>query len=207
MPMDEEPRSANRQWVSRAGEKLDHALSSFGFDVSGLRCADFGCSTGGFTDCLLQRGAAHVCAIDTGYGVLDWKLRNDRRVDVMERSNVLHAPCRGEPFDLIVIDVGWTPQSKVLPVAQNWLALDGSVISLIKPHYELSATMSGRGHAILDDEKAMAVFEQTLDSMPSLGWEVIAHTPSPIRGAKSGKGRKGAGNLEFLALIRLLTDD
>lgn len=202
--MADESKPPGRRWVSRAGEKLDHALSDFTLDVNGLRCADFGCSTGGFTDCLLQRGASHVIAVDTGYGVLDWKLRQDDRVEVMERSNVMHLSCPGNLVDLIVIDVGWTPQSKVLPIAAQWLKPGGQVVSLIKPHYEASARARGQGQAILEDHEAHEAFQGTLQSMPALGWEVVAHTPSPIRGAKSGKARKGAGNLEFLALIRPL---
>ena len=190
-----------RKWVSRAGEKLDHALEVFSMDVSGLQCADFGCSTGGFTDCLLQRGASNVIALDTGYGILDWKLRQDDRVEVRERSNVLHATPPDTPVDLVVIDVGWTPQARVLPVASKWIGNGGRVISLIKPHYELSADTKGRGPSRLEDDQAHQAFEQTLAKLPDWGWKVVAHTPSPIRGAKSGKGRKGAGNLEFLAMI------
>ena len=200
MPDDQKPQG--KRWVSRAGEKMDHALTTFGLDVTGLRCADFGCSTGGFTDCLLQRGAASVIAVDTGYGVLDWSLRQDDRVDVRERSNVLHATPPEDPVDLVVIDVGWTPQARVLPVAANWIGPGGRVISLIKPHYERSAETRGRGPVRLEDEDARLAFEETLSRMPGLGWEVLAHTPSPIRGAKSGKGRKGGGNLEFLAMIQ-----
>lgn len=202
--MPEGANTPGRRWVSRAGEKMDHALSTFGLDVEGLRCADFGCSTGGFTDCLLQRGARRVICIDTGYGVLDWKLRQDDRVEVMERTNVMHLPPPEHPVDLIVIDVGWTPQSKVLPIAAEWLADGGQVISLVKPHYEVSAKTRGQGHARLEDDEAAEAFRDTLDRMPDWGWDVVAHTPSPIRGAKSGKGRKGAGNLEFLAQIRPL---
>ena len=106
-----------RPFVSRAGAKLDHALDAFGFEVSGLRCADFGCNVGGFTDCLLQRGAERVVAIDTGYGVLAWKLRNDDRVEVRERTNALHADPPDEPLDLVVIDLAWTPQRLALPAA------------------------------------------------------------------------------------------
>ena len=124
-------------FVSRAGLKLAHALDEFGIDVTGLICADFGCNIGGFTDCLLQRGAKLVYAIDTGYGTLAWKLRSDSRVIVMERTNALHAPPpaeekRGrEPFsekgsrplfcDLVVIDLGWTPQRLAVPAALRWL--------------------------------------------------------------------------------------
>lgn len=204
MPGDPSPSS--RQWVSRAGEKLDHALKTFSMDVTGLRCADFGCSTGGFTDCLIQHGAAHVIALDTGYGVLDWSLRQDDRVEVRERSNVLHATPPDDRVDLVVIDVGWTPQAKVLPVAANWILTGGHVISLIKPHYEHSVDARGRGPARLEDDQASETFQKTLAKMPDWGWRVMAHTPSPIRGAKSGKGRKGAGNLEFLALIERLSE-
>src|SRR5579864_3600866 len=96
-------------FVSRAGSKLDHALTTFVIDVSAKICADLGCSTGGFTDCLLQRGAAKVFAVDTGYGVLDWKLRNDPRVVVMERTNAMHVNLP-ESVDLVSIDVAWTKQ-------------------------------------------------------------------------------------------------
>src|SRR6478672_7605375 len=95
---------SNRTFVSRAGRKLDHAIASFAMEVSGLACADLGCSTGGFTDCLLQRGAVKVFAVDTGYGVLDWMLRKDPRVVVMERTNAMHVEI-SEPVDLVTIDV------------------------------------------------------------------------------------------------------
>ena len=113
-----------RQFVSRAGLKLEHALREFCVDVAGFVCADFGCNIGGFTDCLLQHGAARVVAIDTGYGVLDWKLRNDPRVVVMERTNVLHAakPQAAGSIDLVVIDLAWTPQRHSIPAALRWLA-------------------------------------------------------------------------------------
>ena len=197
-----------RQWVSRAGAKLDHALNTFGFDVDGKRCADFGCSTGGFTDCLLQHGAREVVSLDTGYGILDWKLRQDDRVEVRERTNVLHASLPDDPVDLVVIDVGWTPQSKVLPVARQWLAPDGHIISLVKPHYERSAAGGGHGsdHGILDDETAHRILDETLKGLPDMGWLVLGQATSPLRGAKSGKRKKGAGNLEFLALLKPLSE-
>src|ERR1019366_10657003 len=103
-------------FVSRAGLKLDHALTAFDLNVSQKICADFGCSTGGFTDCLLQRGAAKVFAVDTGYGVLDWKLRNDPRVVVMERTNAMHVRLP-EKVDMVTIDVAWTRQRSILPAA------------------------------------------------------------------------------------------
>ena len=192
-----------KRWVSRAGEKLDHALRIFDLDVTGRRCADFGCSTGGFTDCLLQHGATEVIAVDTGYGVLDWSLRQDPRVVVRERTNVLHADPPDSGVELLVIDVGWTPQARVLPAAELWLAPEGRVVSLIKPHYERSSR-PGRSQPLrgqLDDVEAHAVLEETLQGLPEIGWDVLGETCSPIRGAKSGKGKSGAGNLEFLALL------
>ncbi len=123
------------EFVSRGGQKLDHALAALGIGVTGKICADLGCSTGGFTDCLLSHGAAKVYAVDTGYGVLDWKLRKDSRVVVMERVNAMHAELP-EAMEIITIDVGWTRQRHILPSARRMLAPDGVVISLVKPHYE-----------------------------------------------------------------------
>src|SRR5262245_12931313 len=134
MPIHE---SANSPFVSRAGLKLDHALREFGVNVKEWVCADFGCNVGGFTDCLLQRGAAKVFAIDTGYGALAWKLRNDSHVVVMERTNALHASPPPSGVDLVVIDMAWTPQRLAIPAALKWLHQEGRIITLVKPHYEL----------------------------------------------------------------------
>ena len=131
-------KTKNRKFVSRAGEKLEHGLNAFDLAVDGFVCADFGCNVGGFTDCLLKRGAARVHAIDTGYGTLAYSLRSDDRVNVMERTNALHAEVV-EPVDLVVIDLAWTPQAKSIPVALTWLKPSGRILTLIKPHYELSA--------------------------------------------------------------------
>src|ERR1700755_535801 len=125
-------------FVSRAGQKLDHALTTFQIDVSTKTCADLGCSTGGCTDCLLQRGAVKVYAVDTGYGVLDWKLRKDPRVVVMERTNAMHLYLPGE-VDLITIDVSGPRQRNILPSALSFLRNNGAIVSLIKPHYEAPA--------------------------------------------------------------------
>src|SRR5580658_1541041 len=127
------PRVA--EFVSRAGLKLEHALAAFAVDVGAKICADFGCSTGGFTDCLLQRGAAKVFAIDTGYGVLDWKLRKDPRVVVMERTNAMHVELP-KAIQILSIDVGWTRQRNILHSAARVLGPGGIVITLVKPHYE-----------------------------------------------------------------------
>src|SRR5436190_9218733 len=151
--------SCAMKFVSRAGQKLDHALTTFAIDVSGKTCADLGCSTGGFVDCLLQRGAKKVYAIDTGYGVLDWKLRNDPRVIVMERTNAMHVSLP-EPVEIVTIDVAWTKQKHILPAAARLLAHGGAVVSLIKPHYEAHPDLLRRG--VLPDEQiesVMKIFE------------------------------------------------
>src|SRR5215467_13590065 len=123
------------RFVSRAGQKLDHALATFSLDVTGFVCADFGANAGGFTDCLLQRGALKVYAIDTGYGALEWKLRKDPRVVVMERTNAMHVDLP-EKIGAVTIDVAWTKQRHILPAARRMIAADGVCVTLIKPHYE-----------------------------------------------------------------------
>jgi 23S rRNA (cytidine1920-2'-O)/16S rRNA (cytidine1409-2'-O)-methyltransferase len=185
-------------YVSRGGLKLRHGLDHFGIDVTGLTCADLGCSTGGFTDCLLQAGAARVISVDTGYGVLAWKLRQDPRVEVHERANALHL----EPtaaVDLVVIDLGWTPQRLCIPAALRWLRPGGGIITLIKPHYEAAklAGASTRG-GVLAEAEAEAIRDRTLAELPELGVEVVGVTRSPITGSKGAK----RGNVEYLALLR-----
>ncbi|MGD9690564.1 MAG: SAM-dependent methyltransferase [Phycisphaerales bacterium] len=185
-------------FVSRGGLKLRHALDVLALSPRELRCADLGCSTGGFTDCLLQAGAARVHAVDTGFGVLAWKLRQDPRVVVHERRNALHLD-PPEPVDLVVIDLGWTPQRLCIPAALRWLAPAGRVLSLIKPHYE-DKPLAEQHRGILPDALAESVALRVLDAMPALGVRVLAHTRSPIRGsAGSGEGR---GNHEWLALLQ-----
>ncbi|MEE2719201.1 MAG: SAM-dependent methyltransferase [Planctomycetota bacterium] len=195
------------EFVSRAGVKLSHALEAFGLDPGGLRCADFGCNIGGFTDCLLKRGAESVTALDTGYGVLDWTLRNDPRVDVRERTNVLHAEPPSTSVDLVVIDVGWTPQRRVLPVALQWLGGSGRIVTLVKPHYELDPERK-RTHLIdgrLEDDIAAAVLQEVVDAAPTVGARVLDQVRSPIRGGKSSR-KTGVGNAEFLLLLEPLSD-
>ena len=179
-------------FVSRAGLKLDHALTEFNVDVTGLICADFGCNTGGFVDCLLSRGAAKVFAIDTGYGVLDWKLRNDPRVVVMERTNAMHVKL-AEKVDLISIDVAWTRQKNILPSAIANLKPTGTIVTLIKPHYQAAANQLRKGILLL--EMMESVLAETAIEIQSAGLQIINQTKSPITGAK--------GNIEFLAMLRL----
>lgn len=196
-------------FVSRAGIKLAHGLDHFQLDVAGLTCADFGCNVGGFTDCLLQRGAAHVYAIDTGYGVLDYRLRIDNRVTVMERTNALHAEPPDARVDLVTIDLAWTPQRYAIPAALGWLKSGGRIVTLIKPHYELTEDQkqSLLVNGLLQPDDARAVLDRVLQAMPDLGVKVVDHVQSPITGKKSSSkpvepGRIGAGNIEFLALCQ-----
>ena len=194
---------ADHPFASRGGLKLDAALAASGIDVTGLVCADLGCSTGGFVSCLLHRGASKVYAVDTGYGVLDYRLRQDDRVVVMERSNALHAEPK-EPVDLVTIDLGWTKQDKALAAALSWLSPAGKIITLIKPHYEQprdTPQRRGKGKAKpepMDDDTAHAVARRVLtqvDGDEALGLTVLGHCESPIRGAKGG-------NMEVLAWLR-----
>jgi len=182
------------RFVSRAGFKLHHALETFGVRVDGLDCADFGCNAGGFTDCLLQRGARRVAAIDTGYGMLDWRLRNDSRVEVQERTNALHAPVPKGGVDLVVMDLAWTCQRHSVPAALRWLRPNGRIITLIKPHYESQGSeRKALVKGALPPEVAAAVIARVLDSMPELGAQLLADSPSPLMG--------GGGNSEHLALL------
>lgn len=203
------PAPAPIPYVGRGGLKLRHALDTFAIDPTGLVCADFGCNIGGFTDCLLQAGAARVYAVDTGYGALAYKLRIDPRVVVMERTNALHSDRPGDapPIHLIAIDMGWTPQRLCIPAALRWLRSPGSdpargrIITLIKPHYEASdgpeKPLLKKG--ILEAEHGHAVLARVIDSLPLLGVTVLATCDSPIQGG-AGKGNS-AGNTEYLALL------
>jgi 23S rRNA (cytidine1920-2'-O)/16S rRNA (cytidine1409-2'-O)-methyltransferase len=187
-------------FVSRAGLKLEHALTTFDFDVAGLTCADLGCNVGGFSDCLLQRGATHVHAVDTGYGTFAWKLRSDTRVTTLERTNALHA----EPpvqADLVVVDLGWTPQKLALPAAKKWTN-GGHIITLIKPHYELTKEekLSENVGEGLTEEAIARVIARVKTMCQELSLELLGETLSPIRGKKSSK--KGSGNSEYLLLLK-----
>ncbi len=204
---------AKRRFVSRAGEKLDFALDAFELDVSGMVCADFGCNVGGFTDCLLQRGARSVYAVDTGYGELAWTLRKDERVTVMERTNALYCDPPEGGVDLVTIDVAWTPQELSVPAAFKWLRPSRGdeepwpgpcVVSLLKPHYEqqklqqLQKNLRGRKGGrkpigLLSDEKVHDICAKICQRLSSRGAEVLAIMRSPLR----GKG----GNAELLMLI------
>jgi 23S rRNA (cytidine1920-2'-O)/16S rRNA (cytidine1409-2'-O)-methyltransferase len=210
--MSETPEQTNEQpdepvFVSRGGLKLHKALIELPFDPSGLLCGDFGCSTGGFTDCLLQHGAARVHSIDTAYGEFAWKLRTDDRVVVHERSNALHLDPPTEVvdaggLDLAVIDLGWTKQDRALAAAAKWLKPGGHIISLVKPHYEAEKDELGEG-GVLDPERAQQIAERVRDDLPGMGYTVHGWVKSPVLGGAVGKKRKkkGKGNPEWLVLV------
>jgi 23S rRNA (cytidine1920-2'-O)/16S rRNA (cytidine1409-2'-O)-methyltransferase len=179
------------EFVSRAGSKLDHALATFAIDVAGLTCADLGSNTGGFVDCLLQRGAAKVYAVERGYGVLEWRLRKDPRVVAMERTNAMHVTLP-EPVDLVTIDVSWTKQKHILPAAKRLLKPAGHVVALIKPHYEAPKDWLRKG--VLPEEKVAQVLPVVEADIREAGFTLVRVTPSPIKG--------GEGNLEVLAWLR-----
>ena len=183
-------------FVSRAGQKLDAALAAFGVDVGQKVCADFGCNVGGFTDCLLKRGAAKVYALDTGYGELAWTLRKDPRVAVMERTNALYCEV-AEPVDLVTIDVAWTPQERVIPAALRWLkpAPAGAfIISLLKPHYELAKIRHRKPVGVLDPRQSDQI---CLDVSARLEQACPCQVRAVMRSVLRGKG----GNIEYLLLI------
>jgi 23S rRNA (cytidine1920-2'-O)/16S rRNA (cytidine1409-2'-O)-methyltransferase len=182
---------ATMAFASRAGLKLDHALNAFGIDVTGLVCADLGSNVGGFVDCLLQRGAAKVYAVEKGYGVLEYRLRKDPRVVVMERTNAMHV-LLPERVSLVTIDVAWTRQKNILPAARKIVNDDGHVITLIKPHYEANPSLLKKG--ILPEEEVDGVVKGVEEAFYNLGFRVEAQTRSPIEGA--------GGNVEVLAMLR-----
>jgi 23S rRNA (cytidine1920-2'-O)/16S rRNA (cytidine1409-2'-O)-methyltransferase len=185
--------AAPPRYVSRGGEKLAHALATFAVDPSGLVCADIGASTGGFTDCLLQHGAARVYAIDVGYGQLHWSLRQDQRVVPVERTNIRYLEGLPEPVALATIDVSFISLKLVLPAARRLLTPDGRVIALIKPQFEAGRGEVGKGGVVRDRATHRAVLLEIATAAPASGLAVQALTPSPLRGP--------AGNVEFLALL------
>jgi len=185
-----------RRFVSRGGEKLDAALDAFGVDASGLHALDIGASTGGFTDCLLQRGAAHVTAVDVGYGQLDWKLRTDPRVTVMERTNFRHLETDAfdRPFDLIVVDTSFISLRTILARAVTDLAENGDIVALVKPQFEAGRERLGAGGVVRDPEVHREVLREVRDAMLALGLTPVALVSSPLLGP--------AGNREFLMRMR-----
>ncbi|MFA6415251.1 MAG: SAM-dependent methyltransferase [Candidatus Paceibacterota bacterium] len=179
-------------YVSRAGDKLEHILVLTGFNLAGFVCADFGSSTGGFVDCLLEHGAKKVYAVETGYGLLDWKLRTNKNVVVMEKKNAMHIVLP-EKVDLITIDTSWTKLAKIIPNALANLGESGHIIALIKPHYEAEKYMLYHGK--LKEEFVSNILGDVMEKLKQFQLEVLFETESPILGEK-GKNR------EFLVLMR-----
>ena len=173
--------------------KLERALETFGIGVAGKVCADLGSNTGGFVDCLLQRGAAKVYAIDTGYGVLAWKLRKDARVVVMERTNAMHVELP-EKVAIVTVDVAWTKQKHILPAARRMLGDGGDVVTLIKPHYEAEPSLLRGG--VLPEEEVDRVVQAVEKEIEAAGLRLESVVRSPIKGAK--------GNIEVLAWLKAM---
>lgn len=191
--VDIEVRGAACPYVSRGGLKLEKALRDFGVKPEGYVCSDSGASTGGFTDCLLQQGAKKVFAIDVGYGQLDWKIRSDPRVVVMERTNVRYVTPEqlGEPLDLSVIDVSFISLKIVLPVVKTFLKDNGQVVCLIKPQFEAGKEKVGKKGVVREPETHKEVLDNFLLLAKETGFSVLGLTFSPVKGPE--------GNIEFLA--------
>jgi len=193
------------KYVSRGGHKLEHALYHFHLDPRGLTAVDFGASTGGFTDCLLQHGTAKVYAVDVGQGQLAWKLRRDRRVVVMEKTNARNLspdqfPQPFTPVDLVVIDCSFISLRKVLPTAIALLRSKGRIVALIKPQFEAGKSEADKGEGVITDpavhERVLGELRQFVSEQSVLRWHNV--TESPLIGP--------AGNKEFLVLLEKLPD-
>ena len=182
------------RYVSRGGYKLEAALRAFDIRPRGWICADFGASTGGFTDCLLQHGAARVYAIDVGYGQLHWRLRQDERVIVRERTNARYLQTLPEPIQLITIDASFISLRHLLPVAAPLLAEEGQIIALVKPQFEAGREQVGKGGVIRDGRIHRQVLREIILWSAAQGLGPVGLTPSPLLGPK--------GNREFLLWLR-----
>jgi 23S rRNA (cytidine1920-2'-O)/16S rRNA (cytidine1409-2'-O)-methyltransferase len=195
VPDDAAVEVASRpRFVSRGGEKLDHALNRFGIDVRGMVVADIGASTGGFTDCLLQRGAERVYAVDVGYGQINYRLRTDPRVVLLERTNVRHLAGLPEPVALAAVDVSFISLTKVLEPVRRLVRPQGDIVALIKPQFEARREEVGRGGVIRNRETQARVIGRVAAWATRNGLRVRGLAASPILG--------GEGNREFLIWLR-----
>lgn len=192
-----EVRGVTCPYVSRGGLKLEKALRDFGVKPEGFVCSDSGASTGGFTDCLLQQGAKKVFAIDVGYGQLDWKIRSDERVVVMERTNIRYVTPEdlGEPLDLSVIDVSFISLKIVLPAIKALLKPTGQVLCLIKPQFEAGKEKVGKKGVVREPEIHKEVLDAFVETVTELGFTILGLTFSPVKGPE--------GNIEFLGHLTL----
>lgn len=184
-----------KRFVSRGGDKLEAGLNGLGLNVCGLTCADIGSSTGGFTDCLLQRGARRVYCVDVGYGLLDWKLRQDERVVVLERTNARHLTRRhiAEPLDLAVIDASFISLEPLLAPLQSFFSDTIRILALVKPQFQLPRGLVGQGGVVDDADLHRLALDMVRRFGQHLGLHCAAIVPSPVRGAK--------GNQEFFMLL------
>lgn len=192
-----EVRGVTCPYVSRGGLKLEKALRDFGVKPDGFVCSDSGASTGGFTDCLLQQGAKKVFAIDVGYGQLDWKIRSDERVVVMERTNIRYVTPEdlGEQLDLSVIDVSFISLKIVLPTIKTLLKPTGQVLCLIKPQFEAGKEKVGKKGVVREPEIHKEVLDSFVETVNDLGFHILGLTFSPVKGPE--------GNIEFLSHLTL----
>lgn len=181
-------------YVSRGGLKLAAALDRFPIPIVQVVCADVGASTGGFTDCLLQRGAARVYAIDVGYGQLNWKLRSDARVVVLDRTNARYVEALPEPIGLAVIDASFISLRLILPAVLKWLQIEAHLVALIKPQFEAGRDRVGKGGVVRDPQVHAEVVRTIAQAARDLGCSPIDLIRSPIEGP--------AGNVEFLMWLR-----
>ena len=181
-------------FVSRGGLKLDYALDQFRSDVKGLVAVDVGASTGGFTDCLLKRGASKVYAVDVGYGQLDYRLRQDPRVAVMERVNARYPFSLPEPVDLATMDISFISLEKVVPTVAELVKSGGYIIALVKPQFEAGKSQVGKGGLVKDPQVHAAVLGRFINWAVDHEFRLLGLVASPILGAE--------GNKEFLALLQ-----
>ena len=192
--------AAERAWVSRGAHKLIGALDTFGIDVTGRRCLDAGASTGGFTEVLLDRGAAEVVAVDVGYGQLAWSLRSDDRVRVIERTNVreLTPDAIGGAVDLVVADLSFISLSTVLPALTACAAPDADIVPMVKPQFEVGRTQVGPGGVVTDPQLRAGAVLSVARRAADLGWQTVGATASPLPGP--------SGNVEYFLWLRAQTD-
>lgn len=185
-------------YVSRGGYKLAAALKTFDLSVLGKVCADVGACTGGFTDVLLQHDASRVYAIDVGYGQLDWRLRNDERVVIIERTNARYLEFLPEVIDFVSIDVSFISLRLILPVVRNWMRPSGEIVTLIKPQFEAGRNQVGKGGVVRDPAIHMRVLEELLEWAKQHKFYLQGLIRSPIKGS--------SGNIEFLAWLNADAD-
>ncbi len=188
-------KGEGEKYVSRGGYKLEKAINEFGIDLKDKICGDFGASTGGFTDCMLQNGASKVYAIDVGYGQLDWKIRSDPKVITIERTNIryLENELIEEPLDFISIDVSFISLTLILPKAFELINSNGKIVALIKPQFEAQKSDVGKKGIVRDEKVKIQAINKIVDFVVNSGYNVQNMTYSPITGA--------GGNIEFLIII------